>query len=98
MLFHLLAHRQKRAIFAMGFERRDIGRRRRRRGAQEILQNPLATLHHRGPVGIGRDGEDAALSEQAAAALALQRYPAELRAIDIRGCRSAAPDALLRYG
>ena len=62
----------------------NVGRRRRRRRAQQVLENPLAALHHRGPVGVRRHRQDAALPQQPAAVGIGQRHPAELRAVDIR--------------
>src|SRR5581483_11916043 len=54
------------------------------RGAEESLENPLAALHDRGAVGVRRDGEDAALSEDAAAVRVVERDAAVLRAVDVR--------------
>ena len=62
---------------------RNTGRRRRRRGAQQTLQNPLAALHHRSPVGVRGDRENAALPQQSAAVRVGERHAAELRAVDI---------------
>ena len=50
-------------------QRRDVGRRRLRRHAQQIGQDPLAALDRRGAIRIRGDGEDAGLAEQPAAGL-----------------------------
>ena len=79
-----LAHRHRLAALAVFLERRHVRRRRRRRRAEDVLQNPLAAQHRRRAVGIRRDGQDAALAEQAAAVLVGERHAAELAAVDVR--------------
>ena len=40
--------------------------------AQQIVEHPLAAQHRRGPRGVGRDAEDRALGQDAAALLAIE--------------------------
>ena len=71
----------------------ELRRRRGRRGAQQVLQNPFAALHHGRPVGIRGHRQNAALPQQPAAVRIGQRHTAELRSVNIRVCRSAPPAA-----
>ena len=77
-------------------ERRHVGRRRRRRRAEQVVENPLAAHDRRRAVGMRGDQQDAALAEQALARFVGHRHAAELAAVDIRECRSAAPAARSR--
>ena len=63
---------------------RDIGRWRRRRRAEQVLEHPLAALHHRGPIGIRGHRQHAALPQQPAAISGGQRDATELRAVNPR--------------
>jgi len=60
---------------------RDLGRRRRRRRAEQILQYPLAANDGRGPVGVRGHHQYAALAEQAEARGIVERDPAEMAAV-----------------
>ena len=82
MLLHLLAQRERLAVF-LRHQLGHIGRRRRRRRAEQVLENPLAALHDRGAVRIRRDGQNAALAQQTATIRVGQRHAAELRPIDL---------------
>ena len=53
-------------------ERLDVGRRRGRRRAQDVLEQPDAADHGRGVDAVGRHGQHARLAEQAAAAAVAQ--------------------------
>src|SRR5580658_9208458 len=68
MRFHLLPKGSRLANLGI-VERRHRGRRRWRRGVEEILEYPLAAQHGRGPGRVGRNGQDAGLRQYAAAAL-----------------------------
>ena len=50
-----------------------------RRRVQQVLEDPLAAQHRRGPRRVGRDRQDAGLREHAAARRAGQVHAAELR-------------------
>jgi hypothetical protein len=52
MLFHSFAEGSLAAILRVGFEFGNIGRRGRRRTAEEVLQNPLTALYNGGSVRI----------------------------------------------
>ena len=80
VLLHALAQGALQGL--AGLQRRDVRRRRRRRGGQQVFQHPLAPLHRGGAVGVGGDGEDAALREQALPLRAGERDLAELLAGD----------------
>ena len=84
----LLAHRLRLGAGRL-LERRHVGRRRRRRHAEEILQHVLAANHGRGARRIARDRQHARLAQHAAAAIGRQLDPAELGAGDTARCRSA---------
>ena len=83
VLLHLLAHRERLTIMILRLQCRNTGRRRRRRGAQQSLQNPLAALHHRSPIGVRGHRENAALPQQSAAVRVGESHAAELRAVNI---------------
>ena len=85
-----------RAVLAALLQRRDIGRRRRRRRAEHVLEQPLAPQHGRGPVGIRRHRQDAALAEQAAAIAVGEGHAPEVAAVDVRESGSAARAARSR--
>ena len=65
------------------FERRNIGRRRGRRGAEYVLHDLLAAHHGRCAVGERSDRENAALAEQPEAIGIGQRDAPETVAFDI---------------
>jgi hypothetical protein len=77
MLLEPLAHAVRRAVRGGLFERGHVRRRRRRRRVEEVREDPLAAEHRRRAVRDGRLEQDAALAEQPAAILVLQRDPAE---------------------
>jgi hypothetical protein len=58
-------------------ERRHVWRRRRRRSAEDVFEQPLAAQDRRGAVGIGRDGQEAGMAEQPAALRVAERDAAE---------------------
>ena len=59
-------------------------RRRRRGHAEDIFKNPLAANDRRGASGVGGNGENAALAEQAAASAVLAEVDSpEAAAIDV---------------
>ena len=64
---------------------RHVGQRRRWRNSKNILEDPLAAQHRRGPGGIGRDRQNACLAKQPAApAVFVQRDTPEAAAIHVR--------------
>ena len=67
MLRDPLAHRQHGRGKRRRLELGDVRRRRRRRDAEQVLENPLAADDRRRAIGIRRHREDAALPEQTAA-------------------------------
>ena len=77
-------------------QRRDVRRRRLRRHAEQIGQNPLAALDRRRAIRIRGDGEDAGLAEQAAARLVRRPARAGTGCRRCWECRSAAPAARSR--
>ena len=77
MLLQPRAQRQRLHVLGVFFERRHLGRRLRRRRAEEIVENPLAANDRRGPGRVRRHGQDAGVAEQAAAALVGHRDPTE---------------------
>ena len=65
-------------------------RRRRRRHAEDVLEDPLAAPHRRGARGVRRHRQDAALAEQPAPlAVFRQRHPSEIDRRRRWRCRSA---------
>ena len=82
MRLHLLAHGQRLAVTAR-LQLGHVERRRWRRGAQQVLEHPLATLNDRRSVGIGRQRQDAAVSQQASAVGVADRNAPQLRSIDV---------------
>ncbi len=93
MLRHRFPHRQPLAgVAGLGDEGGDVRRRRRRRRAEDVRQHVLAAQHRRGPVGIRRQHQDAAVTEQAATRtlIAVGDAP-EVGPEYIPASRSAAP-------
>ena len=68
---------------------RHVRRRRRRRRAEDVLEDPLAAQHRRRAVRIRRHRQDAALTEQAAALVALVSVTRGSGCRRRWGCRSA---------
>ena len=97
VLRHPLAHREH-AAFGVGvLQRRHVGRRRRRRRAEDVLENPLAAQDRRRAVGVRGHRQDAAVAEQAAAHAGLARARRGGTGCRRRwGCRSAWPAARSR--
>src|SRR5205823_6106985 len=62
-----LAHGQTLPDCRSLFQDRHVGWRRRWRCAENVVEDPLAANDGRGAGRVGRDGEDAALTEQSAA-------------------------------
>src|SRR5260370_42328441 len=61
-------------------QRRNVGRRGRRLGAEQLRQDPLAAFHRRGPIGLGRRGKEARLREDSTAAGGGGRYTPKMAA------------------
>ncbi len=78
VLLHALAQAAGEDGLLLFAQLRDVRRGRRRRGAQDVLQYPLAALDGGGAGGIGGDGEDAALGEDADAAAILENHILEV--------------------
>ena len=83
MLLHPLAHRGAGGAARVLLERRHVGRRKRRRAAEQVLQDPLAALHGRRAIRVGGDEQHAALAEQTAAGIAWNRDAPEVGAVDV---------------
>ena len=83
VFLELLAHRRRRSDLRF-VEIRHIGRRLRRRGIQEIVEDPLAAQHRRRARRVRGDREDAALRQHAAARRGGQVDLPELRSRDVR--------------
>ena len=65
-------------------QRRHIGRRRWRRRPKKVLEDPLAPNHRRGARGVGRNGQNASLAQQAAALpVGAERDAAKAIAVDM---------------
>ena len=78
-----LAHRKTGGHGAL-IERRHVRERRRRRRAEEIVEDIHATNDRRRPRGVRRDREHAAVPQQATApALGCERHAAEAAAVDV---------------
>src|SRR4030095_13690172 len=83
MRSHALAHRKIGGHVAF-IERGHVGRWRRRRRAEDVLQHEDAAKYRRGPRRIRRDREEAALPQQAAAmSLGCERHAAESASVDV---------------
>ena len=65
-------------------QRRHVGRRRRRRRVQDVVQNPLAAHDRRGPRRLRRHHQDRALAEQPLARIVGQRHATELASVHVR--------------
>ena len=86
-----VAQRQHRAVavgYARRLERRHVCGRRRRLGAEQVLENPMASDDGRRAIGVRGHGEQAAVTEQARDAGYL---PAAARAGNDCPSRSAKP-------
>ena len=70
MLLHLLA--QRTGELTLAFQRNHIRQRRRWRFGQQRFEHPLAALHRRRAVGVGRNGQNTGVRENAAAGRAVQ--------------------------
>src|SRR3569623_808215 len=68
----------------MWLQRRHIRRWRRRRGYEQILQNPFAALHYRRSIWIGGYRQEASLAQQSAPVHVLQHNFPERRTVNIR--------------
>ena len=91
--FHPLAHRLLRALpRARLRERRHIRRRRRRRRAEDVVEQELPADHRRRPRRVRRDGQNAAVTEQAGPVRIASR-PAGNECHTHSGCRRIEPDA-----
>ena len=84
VLLHRLAHRERAAVAGGLLQGRHVGRRQRRRRAEQVLQHPLAAQHRRRAGRVGGSGQDAALAEQPAARGVRQLHAAEVAAVDVR--------------
>src|SRR5262249_26889932 len=78
---HALAERALQLSLVLG-QFTGVRRWRRRRRAQDILQNPFATLDRRGPGWIAGHRQDAGLSDDSAALFPGQLGPLKLLALD----------------
>ena len=79
---HLLAHGQRLAVTAR-LQLGHVGRRRGRGRPQQVLEHPLSALHDRRPVGIRRQRQDAAVSQQASPVGVADRHASQLRPVDV---------------
>ena len=75
---------RKRCRHRIVLQRWHVWQRWRRRRSKDVFENPLAANHRRGPRGIRRHRENAALAKQPAPSIVLaQRDAAEATAIDV---------------
>ena len=73
------------AAFIAFLQRGHVGRRRGRRSSHNVLEDPFAAQHRRGPRRVRRDSEDAALPQQPGALpIAGESDAAELAAVHVR--------------
>ena len=100
MRLHLFSHRNKLrrgGIFRQG---RHIRRRKRRRGAEDIFENPLASRHRRSSGRNRRDQQNTALAQQAAARVIRQLHAAKAAAVDawypIMLCQAFVDEGVIR--
>ncbi len=84
VLLHPLAERPTGIGGTILPQRRDLGRRRGRRRAEDLLQDPATALHRRSPIRVRGHGQDAGLGQEPAPRLACQADPTELLARDPR--------------
>ena len=84
MLFHPLPDRSGLLCSFGFFERRNIRRRQRRRGAQKVFQNPFAARHRRGPVRDRSHQQETRLAQQAPPRVVRHWDAAEAAAANIR--------------
>ena len=84
VLFHPLAQRVRLAVVLVFLERRHVGRRRQRRRAEQVVQDPFAAHHRRGSIGVRGDHEDAALPEQTLPRFVGHGHAAKLAAVHVR--------------
>ena len=84
VLLEALADRMRLRRRALLFERRYVGRRRGRRRAEQVVENPLAADDGRGPAGVRRDKQNRALAEQTFARVVGHGDATELAAVDVR--------------
>ncbi len=82
VLRHPLAHRRRPGLRPLLRQRRHVRRRIGRRRAEDVVEDPLAANHRRGPDRGRGHRQDAAVAEQAAArAVGRQRDAAEVAAL-----------------
>ena len=79
---HPLAQRRRPGRVAL-LQRRDVGRRRRRRRAEQRFEHPLPAQDHRRPVGVRRDGQQARVTEQPVPPVVVPRHAPEVTPVDI---------------
>ena len=82
--FHLLPDRHRLGVGAALIQQRDVGWRRRRRCAEDVVEQPAAAQHRRRAVRIRRDGQDAALTEQPAPHAVGEGDAPEVAAVHVR--------------
>src|SRR5438477_6439621 len=84
MLFEPRANRGRLRAFAILFERWHVRRRRWRRRAEEVLEQPLSANHRRCAVPIGTHRQDAPLTKKTEPSLVGQPDAPEMVAVHIR--------------
>src|ERR1043165_1167186 len=83
VLLHLLADGEDFAVLAAIDERGDIWRRRRRWGAQNVFQYPLAADSRRGPIGVGCHHQNTSLPQKSLPVFILQRHAPKMAAVHV---------------
>ncbi len=84
MLFHTLSHRAWSHTCVVLFQRGYVRRRGRHGSSENVLQKPLAAQHGRRSRRVRRDGENAALPQQAAPLLARNGHATKVAAVYVR--------------
>ena len=68
MLFHALSQGSRQDFFLLLTQLRHIRRRRGRGSTKNVLEDPFAAFYRRGPCRVGRQGQDARVSQKATTA------------------------------
>ena len=84
MLLHALAKRQHAAPVLCFFELRHVGRRRRGRRPEEVVENPFPASHDSRAIGQRRRREETALAKQPAPVDIGDGHTPEMASVNVR--------------
>ncbi len=84
VLLHPFAHGERLLAVGVVREWRHVRRRRGRRRADQVFEDPLATHDRRRAVGVRSHHENTAFSEKPLSSIVGERHPPELTAVHIR--------------